>query len=164
MFHVHRASFGANGDSTDDTQVFPGTLDWTHHRVVERNGADLAAPDRAIAGEWRKTIVLAAAFPGLVLQLQPDWMWSLQLTPRGTNQVRIESRVAVAPETLASVDADTWLAELFELIDQVNGEDRPVVEGIRASVDRPQFERAPLAPLERNVFDFDRYIATELTR
>ena len=161
VFHVHRDSFGAEGDSTDATHVFPGTLAWTHHRVVEAGGRELAAPASSLEGEWRNTIVLAAVFPGLVMQLQPDWLWSLRLTPVGTDQVRIDSRVAVAPESLAALggERDAWLAELFELLDRVNGEDRAVVERIRSAVDGPQFDRAPLAELERNVFDFDRYVA-----
>ena len=166
VFHVHRSSFGADGDSVDDTQVFPGTLDWTHHRVVEHAGPDLAAGRSDLEGDWRKTIVLAAVFPGLFMQLQPDWMWSLQLTPIGTAQVRVESRVAVPQAVLDAkppVERDQWLTALFALIDQVNAEDRSIVESIRASVDRPQFERAPLVPLERNVYDFDRHVATRLT-
>ena len=165
VFHVHRESFGADGDSTDETEVHAGTLDWTHHRVVHRAIPDLAAPANPLTGDWRTTVVIAAVFPNLVVQLQPDWMWSLQLAPIGTDRVRIESRVAVAPETLDEVDdSDAWLADLFDLIDRVNGEDRPVVERVRANLDRPQFERAPLSSLERNVYDFDRYVATRLTR
>ena len=165
VFHVHRASFGADGDSTDETEIHPGTLDWTHHRVVHASGPDLAAPANVLDGDWRKTVVVAAVFPGLVMQLQPDWMWTLQISPLGTDRVRVESRVAVAPETLDAVgDRTAWLDGLFGLIDQVNGEDRPVVEAIRRNVERPQFARAPLSPLERNVVDFDRYVATRLTR
>ena len=157
VFHVHRASFGADGDSTDETEVHPGTLDWTHHRVVHRTIPDLAGPDSPLEGDWRTTIVIAAVFPGLVVQLQPDWMWSLALTPIGTDRVRIDSQIALAP------DAEVSLDELFDLIDRVNGEDRPVVEAIRANVARPPFERAPFSPLERNVYDFDRSIATRLS-
>ena len=56
------------------------------------------------------------------------------------------------------------VAGINALVDQVNSEDHPVVAGIRRSVDRPQFDRAPLSYLERNVYDFDRYLATRLSR
>ena len=83
----------------------------------------------------------------------------------GTDQVRIAWQVAVAPTTLAAVDdPDELVADINALIDQVNREDHPVVAGIRRSVDRPQFNRAPLSYLERNVFDFDRYLTTRLSR
>ena len=83
----------------------------------------------------------------------------------GTDQVRIAWQVAVAPTTLAAADdPDALVADINALIDQVNSEDHPVVAGIRRSVDRPQFDRAPLSYLERNVFDFDRYLTTRLSR
>lgn len=83
----------------------------------------------------------------------------------GTDQVRIAWQVAVAPTTLAAADdPDALVADINALVDQVNSEDHPVVAGIRRSVDRPQFDRAPLSYLERNVFDFDRYLTTRLSR
>ena len=166
VFKVHKDSFGANGDSTADTNMFPGTLDWAHHRVVEANGPDLAADgDERLTGEWRRTIVLAAVFPGFVIQLQPDWLWFLRITPVGTDQVRIAWQIAVAPKTLAAaVDPNALIADITALVDQVNSEDHPVVAGIRRSVNRPQFDRAPLSYLERNVYDFDRYLTTRLSR
>ncbi len=164
IFKVHKASFGAYGDSTLDTEMYPGTDRWAHHLVVERDRPDLAHPaNTGLTGAWRKTTVLAALFPGFVVQLQPDWMWFLRITPLGTDRVRIAWQVSVAPELLAGLeDADSYVADLMALINQVNSEDQPIVEGIRSGVSRPQFERATLSYLERNVYDFDRYIATRL--
>ena len=72
--------------------------------------------------------------------------------------------VAVAPETLAAQDdPDAYIADVMKLIHQVNSEDHVIVEGLRASVHRPQFEGAPLSYLERNVWDFDQYIRNRLT-
>lgn len=166
IFKVHKDSFGAAGDSTLDTEMYPGTDRWAHHLVVEGDRPDLAHPaNTALTGSWRKTTVLAAVFPGFVVQLQPDWMWFLRITPLGTDRVRIAWQVSVAPEVLAGqADPDRYVAELMALIDQVNSEDQPIVEGIRSGVGRPQFERAPLSFLERNVYDFDRYIASRLGR
>lgn len=164
VFKVHRDSFGAFGDHTDETMVFPGTDHWAHHLVVESNGPELAHPDnRSLRDEWRRTIVLAAVFPGFVVQLQPNWMWFLRITPMGTDRVRIAWQVAVAPDVLAGVtDRVAFVEELMGLIHLVNSEDQPIVEGIRRSVDRPQFDRAPMSHLERNVFDFDRYVCRRL--
>ena len=38
VFKVHKESFGADGDSTGATEMYPGTLDWAHHRAVEADG------------------------------------------------------------------------------------------------------------------------------
>jgi choline monooxygenase len=164
IFHVHKASFGANGDNTLDTTMFPGTDSWAHHQVLHDGGPDMAHADNtALAGEWRKTLVLAAAFPGFVLQLQPNWLWYLQITPHGHDHVDIEWRVAVAPEMLAAQpDRDAYVADVMALVNQVNAEDKPVVEAMQRSTASPQFARAPFSYLERNVYDFDHYVASRL--
>jgi hypothetical protein len=70
----------------------------------------------------------------------------------------------VAPSTLeAAVEADDLVAGINALVDQVNSEDYAVVAGIRRRVDRPQFDRAPLSYLERNVYDFDHYLSARLS-
>lgn len=165
IFKVHKDSFSADGDNTLDTAMHPGTNHWAHHQVHHEGGPDLAAPANThLSGDWRKTIVLGAVFPGFVIQLQPDWLWFLRITPQGTGQVRIAWQVAVAPETLeAQPDPDAYTAELLALLHQVNAEDLPIVEGLRAGMHRPQFEGAPLSYLERNVYDFDQYIRRRLT-
>jgi phenylpropionate dioxygenase-like ring-hydroxylating dioxygenase large terminal subunit len=164
VFKVHRNSFGAAGDHTRDTVLFPGTEHWAHHTVVEAHGPDLAhAANERLLDAWRRTIVLAAVFPGFVVQLQPDWLWFLRITPIGTDRVRIAWQVAIAPEVLGDVDDHSGhVHELMSLIHLVNSEDRPIVEGIRRSLHRPQFDRAPMSHLERNVFDFDRYVSRRL--
>jgi choline monooxygenase len=164
IFHVHRASFGANGDNTLDTTMFPGTDAWAHHRVDHAGGPDIAHVDNtALTGAWRRTLVLAAVFPGFVLQLQPNWLWHLQITPHDEQHVDIEWRVAVAPEVLAAQpDPDAYVADVSRLVNQVNAEDQPVVEAMQRSTSSPQFAGAPFSYLERNVYDFDHYIATRL--
>ncbi len=166
IFKVHQASFGASGDTTGDTEVYPGTDHWAHHRVVELGGPDHAhASNDRLMGPWRRTVVLGAVFPGFVVQLQPDWMWFLRITPLDTGRVRIAWQVSVAPDVLGGqTDRAAYLAELMELLHLVNSEDQPIVEGIRRSVHRPQFERGPMTSLERNVYDFDRYVSRRLGR
>jgi hypothetical protein len=64
----------------------------------------------------------------------------------------------------AQADPADYVASLLELLHAVNAEDRPVIEAVRRTADGPQFERGPLSYLERNVYDFDRFIATALAR
>jgi choline monooxygenase len=166
VFKVHKATFGADGDHTLDTVVLPGTDDWAHHVVFEADGDDLAHADNtSLQGDQRKTIVLAAVFPTHVMQVQPDWLWYLQISPLGTDRVRIRWDVSVAPEVLAGqADPDAYVADLLRLLHAVNAEDRPVIEGVRRNADGAPFERGPLSYLERNVFDLDRAIARALAR
>lgn len=165
VFKVHRSTFAADGDNTLDTTMFPGTDDWAHHRVVHESGDDIAHPDNTtLTGSWRRTVVLAAVFPTFVIQLQPDWLWWLQISPIGTDRVQIRWQVAIAPEMLAAQsDRDAYIADVLDLLIRVNAEDQPVVEGVRRTMNQPQFSRGPLSYLERNVYDFDRYIARRLS-
>jgi phenylpropionate dioxygenase-like ring-hydroxylating dioxygenase large terminal subunit len=165
VFKVHQGTFAANGDNTLDTTLYPGTEAWAHHVVVHDKGDDIAHPDNAtLQGPWRKAIVLGAVFPTHVMQVQPDWLWYLQISPLGTGHCRIRWDVSVAPEMLAAqADPDAYVAELLALLNAVNAEDQPIVEGIRRGVERPQFPRGPLSYLERNVHDFDAYVARRLT-
>jgi choline monooxygenase len=165
IFKVHKGTFAKHGDNTLDTKMFPGTNDWAHHRVVHEGGADICPADNtSLVGDMRKAVVLAAVFPSHVMQLQGDWLWYLQITPLGTDCCRIRWDVSVAPEMLAAQqDPAAYIASILNLLNALNAEDQPIVEGLRRSVESPQFPRAPLSYLERNVYDFDHYIATRLS-
>ena len=98
------------------------------------------------------------------MQLQPDWLWYLQLSPLGTGRVRIRWDVSVAPEVSRDqADPAAYVTDLLALLNVVNSEDRPIVEGVFRGVQRRTSARGPLSYYERNVYDFDRYIARSLT-
>jgi choline monooxygenase len=163
VFKVHRATFGATSDSPLNTTMHPGTDAWAHHVALDRD--EMAPPtDTRLDGDWRRAVVLAAVFPTHVMQLQPDSLWYLQISPQGTDRVRIRWDVSVAPEVLAAQsDPDAWVASIIDLVHRVNAEDQPVIEGVRRSADGPAFARAPFSQYERNVYDFDRYVARRLS-
>lgn len=167
VFKVHKNSFSKDGDNTLDTTMHPGNDFVAHHVVVHDAAAKsgVAHPSNtSLTGDWRRTIVLGAAFPTHVMQLQPDWLWYLQLSPIGVDRVRIRWDVSVAPEVLADqTSPDEYVADLLDLLNMVNSEDRPIVEGVFRAI-RPEMTRGPLSYLERNVYDFDRYIARALTQ
>jgi choline monooxygenase len=166
VFKVHKNSFAKNGDNTLQTTMHPGTDHYAYHLVGHDADAKsgVAHPSNtSLEGEWRHTIVLGAAFPTHVMQLQPDWLWYLQLSPLGTGRVRIRWDVSVAPEVLADqADPTAYVTDLLSLLNLVNSEDRPIVEGVFRGVQRTTLTRGPLSYFERNVYDFDRYIARSL--
>jgi choline monooxygenase len=164
VFKVHRATFGVDSDSPTNTTMHPGTDTWAYHVALDR--AEMAHPaNTTLVGDWRRAVVLAAVFPTHVMQLQPDYLWYLQISPMGTDRVRIRWDVSVAPDVLAAqADRTGYVRALVELLNRVNAEDQPVVESIRRAADGPQFERGPFSVYERNVYDFDRHVARRLTR
>jgi phenylpropionate dioxygenase-like ring-hydroxylating dioxygenase large terminal subunit len=163
VFKVHRATFGPTSDSPLNTTMYPGTGAWAHHVALDRD--ETAHPSNThLDGDWRRAVVLAAVFPTHVMQLQPDYLWYLQISPIGTDRARIRWDVSIAPDVLAAApDRDAYVASILALLNTVNNEDQPVVESIRRTVDGPQFDRGPFSEYERNVYDFDRYIAGRLT-
>ena len=167
VFKVHKNSFAKNGDNTLQTTMHAGTDHFAYHLVGHDADArsGVAHPSNtSLEGDWRHTIVLGAAFPTHVMQLQPDWLWYLQLSPLGVGQVRIRWDVSVAPEVLADQrDPEAYVGELLDLLNTVNSEDRPIVEGVFRGVQRTSLQRGPLSYFERNVYDFDRYIARSLS-
>jgi hypothetical protein len=50
----------------------------------------------------------------------------------------------------------------MDLIHQVNSEDQPIVESVFAGVRSPGLVQGPLSWLERNVWDFGRYLNRRL--
>ena len=108
--------------------------------------------------------MLAAVYPTHVVQLQPDWLWYLVLSPLGVGRVHIRWSVAVAPEVWSDEAGRAGLvARILGLIDTVNAEDRPVVEGVWRALHHGSATRGPFSYLEGNVYDIDRYLATRLT-
>lgn len=166
VFKVHKNSFAKNGDNTLKTTMHAGTDDFAYHLVGHDADAasGIAHPSNtSLQGDWRHTLLLGAVFPTHVMQLQPDWLWYLQLSPLGVDRVRLRWDVSVAPEVLADqADADQYVAKLLTLLNLVNAEDRPIVEGVFRGVHHPDLQRGPLSYLERNVYDFDHYIAGAL--
>lgn len=167
VFKVHKNSFAKHGDNTLQTTMHAGTDHFAYHLVghdADATSGVAHASNTTLEGDWRHTIVLGAAFPTHVMQLQPDWLWYLQLSPLGTGQVRIRWDVSVAPEVLADQsDPGAYVADLLALLNLVNSEDRPIVEGVFRGVHRTSLTRGPLSYFERNVYDFDKYIARALT-
>jgi choline monooxygenase len=167
VFKVHRNSFGAGGDSTLATTMCPGDGATAHHVVVDDPAGEWGvahADNTALVGPWRHSTVLAAVFPTHVMQVQPDWLWYLDVSPLATGRVRIRWDVSVAPDVYAAQrDPAAYVDRLLRLLLMVNSEDRPIVEGVARGLRRVGVAGAPLSYLERNVYDFDRYVAHRLT-
>ena len=116
-----------------------------------------------LEGRWRYTTVMPTVYPSHMYVAAPDHLWYLSLRPRAVGEVHVRFGVALAPEVLAALeDREAFTRETVAFFDQVNNEDRFVVEGIYGGA------RAPLARagrrnwLERELHDFVGYLARRL--
>ncbi len=127
-----------------------------------------AHPDNTtLDGEWRNRSVMPTVFPTHMYVLAPDHLWYLSLTPVNVGQVDVQFGVAIAPEVDQSLDTDAkrskWLGELVSFFDRVNNEDRELVEGIYRGSHSKEAKAGRLSWLERELHDFQRYLANALT-
>jgi phenylpropionate dioxygenase-like ring-hydroxylating dioxygenase large terminal subunit len=168
-YHVHRVhkdSFRKYGHSEDITALHPGGDQYAYHVVQEHEGRQsvFAHPGNTwLKGDDRYKMYLVHIFPSHLMQLQPDLLWYLSLLPEGVGKVSIRWGVSIPAEILDNAsDRQGAIDAQMALIDQVNAEDRPIVENVFRATASPHAVRGPLSWLERNVWDFGRYLARNL--
>jgi phenylpropionate dioxygenase-like ring-hydroxylating dioxygenase large terminal subunit len=117
-----------------------------------------------LQGPDRLRTWLINVFPSHTIQLQPDMLWYLSILPNGIDKVNIRWAVSIPADILdAAKVRQAVVDEVMTLIHQVNGEDRPIVENVFQSTASPDAVQGPLSWLERNVWEFGRYLARQLT-
>lgn len=163
---AHRRTVGAwfPADSTE----FPAeTFDaFTYQTFAKNEDAKYGLAHRdntRLGGRWRHTTVMPTIYPTHMYVLAPDHLWYLSLRPKSIGEVQIRFGAALAPEVLASLeDPDAAKRELVGFFDQVNEEDRMVVEGIYQGAKAPLSRPGRLSWLEREIHDFIGYLARRL--
>ena len=168
-YHIHRVhknSFAKYGSSEDITHLYPGSEAFTYHLIQESEDRRSVYPhpeNTWLTGDDRYKTYLINIFPSHVIQLQPDMMWYLSILPAGVDRLSIRWAVSMPGEILnnATIRQDV-IDEEMDLIHQVNSEDKEIVYQYFANSKSPQAIRGPLSYLERNLWDFGRYLARRL--
>jgi phenylpropionate dioxygenase-like ring-hydroxylating dioxygenase large terminal subunit len=163
---AHRRTVGAwfPADSTE----FPGqTFDaFTYQTFAKNHDAKYGLAHRdntRLSGHWRHTTVMPTIYPTHMYVLAPDHLWYLSLRPKSVGEVQIRFGAALAPDVLAALDdPEAAKRDLVEFFDQVNEEDRRVVEGIYEGARAPLSRPGRLSWLEREIHDFIGYLARRL--
>lgn len=162
---VHGKTFARHQKKLDRYLCGEDSDHYGYHRAAQTAetgpGAAHPANDR-LTGEWRRTMVDFCVFPAHLVTLMPDYLWYISVQPVGTDRMCALWGVAVPPEILAEVpDAGyaTWLADFRAYMDVANGEDKPLVEALHAGTASPLLPTGTLHPIERNLWQFTRYLA-----
>jgi len=164
---AHRKTVGAW--FTPDDNRFPDKVfdNFTYQTFTKDETAKYgrAHPDNTVLeDEWRYTSVMPTVYPTHMYVLAPDHLWWLTLRPQGTGQVHVRFGAALAPEVMAGLDdADAFLKETEAFFDEVNDEDRFVVEGIFKGANAPLTRPGRLSWMERSIHDFQAWLARRLT-
>jgi len=168
-YHIHRVhkdSFGQYGSSEEQTKLFDGEDAYSYHYVQEEEGPKSvhAHPDNTwLKGPDRNRTYLINVFPSHTIQLQPDFLWYLSILPLGMDKISIRWSVSIPAEILdAAKDRQAHIDEVMALLHKVNSEDKPVVESVFEATRSPSAVRGPMSYLERNVWQYGRYLARKL--
>jgi choline monooxygenase len=169
-YHIHRVhknSFGKYGASEDWTKLFDGEDAFSYHYVQEDEDprSVSAHPNNTwLKGDNRNRTYLINIFPAHTIQLQPDMLWYLSILPQGTERLEVRWGVSIPGEILeAAAVKQEHIDDLMQLLHQVNSEDQPIVENLGRSTRSPEATRGPLSYLERNVWQFGRYLSRALS-
>jgi len=163
---IHKGTVG--GHFPVEECIFPDdspeTFTYSTFTKAEGSIYGRAHPDNThLEGAWRYTNVLPTIFPSHMFTVAPDYMWYLSLAPQGTGQVRIRYGASIAPEVVAAMtDRDAEMAAATAFLDEVNNEDRHVVEAAYRGALAPLTTPGPIHQLERGIHHFIIYLAGRL--
>jgi phenylpropionate dioxygenase-like ring-hydroxylating dioxygenase large terminal subunit len=165
---AHKATVGA-WFPVEDTEFLENVHDaFTVQTFTKGENATYGRAHRdntELTGHWRHTSVMPTVFPSHMYVLAPDHLWYLTLTPRSAAEVNVRFGIALAPEVdrALGTQRSRFVADLLAFFDRVNAEDRTVVEELQRGAASPLASQGPLSWLEREIQDFQIYLANRLS-
>ena len=161
---VHGKTFAQHGKSLSDYTCGEDSHYYCYHRATQPSdtGPGSAHPKNSrLEGEWRRMMVDFCVFPCHLVTLMPDYLWYISVQPKGTGHMLATWGVAMPPEVLADVadnEFDNWLANFKHYMDVANDEDKGLVEALHKGTRSPVLPSGTYHPLERNLWQFVRYL------
>lgn len=166
---THRTTVGEHL-TVDDTKFadHPPHPNFTYQTFTKAEGAPIGRAHEdndSLQDERRYTSYLIGVFPTHLYVLAPDHLWYISIQPKGTGEIYIRYGAAIAPELLAATeDKQALIAKLSNILDQVNEEDKFVIEGLYKGASAPLSGPGPLCWLEQQNHEFTQYLARRLCR
>ncbi len=143
----------------------PGHATFNYHTILKDDGLPIAHahPDNTrMKGDRRRTTFLLSIYPSLLITLTPGYFWYLSLHPRGVRQVHITFGGGLSPDFANTTEAETHFAQVKELLDEVNVEDRGCTEKVYRGACAGLAKPGHLSHLERPNYDFAQYLAEKI--
>ncbi len=168
---AHKNTVGAWFNATETLFPEEPNVNFSYQFFTKSNDAKYGvahADNQLLKDDWRTTSVMPTVFPSHMYVLAPDHLWYLSLRPRSVGEVDVRFGVAIAPEVNNSFTNDKerqqWIEDLVSFFDHVNKEDRHVVESIYKGSQSDYAKVGPLSWLERELHDFQQYLASRLSQ
>ena len=154
---------------TRGIRCLPGGSQWHLFEQRRRPGvpyeyeAELGRLNDTLSEEQQRTIPIFGLFPTQAVSVSPDRLAWLTVQPLGTDRLRVRWCLDGFPGLVTDDEAGRRrAASLRERFDVINGEDRAIVEGIRRAAASLHAAPGRLSPLERAMWEFQRYLAARL--
>ena len=141
----------------------PGRDAFNYHFILKEPHFKLAnahPSNTILKGDWRRTTVLLAIYPSLLITLTPGYFWYLSLHPKGVGQVHINFGGGMSPEFVNDPDAQNHFKAVKILLDDVNVEDKGCTEKVFKGLLSEHATPGHLSHLERPNYDFAKYLAS----
>ncbi|MBM3520714.1 MAG: (2Fe-2S)-binding protein, partial [Alphaproteobacteria bacterium] len=113
-------------------------------------------------GDLRRTTMLLALYPSLLITLTPGYFWYLSLHPKGVGQVQVNFGGGMSNDFLGDADVPQLFATLKGLLDKVNVEDKGCTERVYRGLCSDRAAPGHLSHLERPNYDFATYLSSKV--
>ena len=158
----HSGTFGGLS-KLEEMNCPPGRDAFNYHFILKEPHFKLAnahPSNTTLKGDWRRTTVLLAIYPSLLITLTPGYFWYLSLHPKGVGQVLINFGGGMSPEFVNDPDAQDHFKAVKTLLDDVNVEDKGCTEKVFKGLLSEHATPGHLSHLERPNYDFAKYLAS----
>jgi phenylpropionate dioxygenase-like ring-hydroxylating dioxygenase large terminal subunit len=149
----------------EDMVCPPGGAAFNYHTILKDDTLRIAMahPDNTrLQGDARRTTLLIAIYPSLMITLTPGYFWYLSLHPQGPGQVHIRFGGGMSNDYAGDANAQENFVALKSLLDEVNVEDRGCTEKVYRGLCSDLATPGHLSHLERPNYDFAKYLMDKI--
>ncbi|MEM9062823.1 MAG: SRPBCC family protein [Pseudomonadota bacterium] len=143
----------------------PGLPTFNYHYILKDASFKLAVahPENTrLEGDWRRTTILLAIYPSLLITLTPGYFWYLSLHPNGVDHVHITYGGGLSQDFMSDPEASGLFDQAKTLLDEVQVEDQECTERVYKGLCSDAARPGHLSHLERPIYDFATYLADRL--
>ncbi len=166
-YHLPVCHEGTIGGAVDLLKMTcpEGSPAFNYHYILKNDTIplSLAHPSNTtLQGDQRRITWLLSIYPSLLITLTPGYFWYLCLTPDGPGHVNVLYGGGMSADWCADPQAESHLAAVKGLLDEVNIEDKGCTEKVYQGLCSALATPGPLSHLERPNFEFAQYLASRV--
>ena len=150
----------------DEMVCPPSPPHWNWHSILKEPHFRIACAhpsNTRLQGDLRRTTLLLALYPSLLITLTPGYFWYLSLHPRGPGHVHVTFGGGMNNDFLNDPDVPELFDKVKGLLDKVNVEDKGCTERVYRGLCSDLAAPGHLSHLERPNYDFATYLSRKVS-